>query len=46
MGCYNGLTPKVCGNLMSAIATQRLTDYFQPPNEEEDYDNEPTEEQK
>ncbi|XP_057664170.1 mitochondrial carrier homolog 2-like [Diorhabda carinulata] len=45
VGCYNGLAPKVCGNLMSAIATQRLTDYFQPPVEQEDLDEEPTDEQ-
>ncbi|CAH1101174.1 unnamed protein product [Psylliodes chrysocephalus] len=45
MGCYNGLTPKVCGNLMSAIASQRLLDYLEPPNED-DFDEEPTDEQK
>lgn len=45
VGCYNGLAPKVCGNLMSAIATQRLTDYLQPPNELEDLDEDTTDEQ-
>lgn len=47
VGCYNGLAPKVCGNLLSAIATQKLLDYLEPPkDDEEDFEDEPTEEQK
>ncbi|KAJ8919862.1 hypothetical protein NQ315_006391 [Exocentrus adspersus] len=46
-GCYNGLAPKVCGNLLSAIATQKLIDYLEPPrDDDEDFEEEPTEEQK
>ncbi|KAJ8928122.1 hypothetical protein NQ314_019348 [Rhamnusium bicolor] len=49
-GCYNGLAPKVCGNLLSAVATQKLLDYLEPPKDEDDYEfdleEEPTEQQK
>ncbi|KAG5873024.1 hypothetical protein JTB14_012624 [Gonioctena quinquepunctata] len=46
-GCYVGLVPKVTGNLLSAVVTQRLSDYLEPPNVEDDYEEEePTEEQK
>lgn len=46
-GCYNGLAPKVCGNLLSAIATQKLLDYLEPPkDDDDDFEEEPTEEQK
>ncbi|CAH1119629.1 unnamed protein product [Phaedon cochleariae] len=47
-GCYVGLTPKICGNLLSAVTTQRLLDYLEPPNDDDDEDSEeePTEEQK
>uniref|UniRef100_A0A6P7H1S6 Mitochondrial carrier homolog 2-like isoform X1 n=1 Tax=Diabrotica virgifera virgifera TaxID=50390 RepID=A0A6P7H1S6_DIAVI len=46
VGCYNGLAPKVCGNIMSAIATQKLLDYLEPPSEEEEFGEEPTEDEK
>ncbi|KAJ8985552.1 hypothetical protein NQ317_019936 [Molorchus minor] len=45
-GCYNGLAPKVCGNLLSAIATQKLLDYLEPPKDDDELDEELTEEQK
>ncbi|ENN79830.1 hypothetical protein YQE_03653, partial [Dendroctonus ponderosae] len=30
-GLYTGLAPKLCGNLLSAIAAQKCTDYFKMP---------------
>nr|CAI5820149.1 unnamed protein product [Callosobruchus analis] len=45
-GCYNGLTPKITGNMLSAIATYRLTEYLNPPCGDEEFDEEPTDEQR
>lgn len=46
-GLYTGLGPKVCGNLLSAIAAQKCADYLKAPeNEDLDYEEEETEEQR
>lgn len=45
-GCYNGLAPKLCGNLLSAVITQKFVENLDPPKEDEDYEEEPNEEQK
>lgn len=39
-GCYRGLGPKVCGNLISVVATQKMIDYLDlnKTDEEEDVD--------
>ncbi|XP_066255989.1 mitochondrial carrier homolog 2-like [Euwallacea similis] len=34
-GLYTGLAPKMCGNLLSAIAVQKCTDYLKPLELEE-----------
>ncbi|XP_023028322.2 mitochondrial carrier homolog 2 isoform X1 [Leptinotarsa decemlineata] len=45
-GCYVGMFPKISGNLLSAVVTQRLADYLEPPSEEENFDEESSEEEK
>lgn len=35
-GCYRGLEAKVCGNWLSAIATQKVADYLEVNKSEED----------
>lgn len=38
VGCYRGLTPKICGNLLSAVVRQKIMDTMEPvevENEEE-----------
>lgn len=39
-GLYTGLAPKVCGNLLSAIAAQKCTDYLKQPEPEEEEEEE------
>ncbi|CAH1990073.1 unnamed protein product [Acanthoscelides obtectus] len=45
VGCCNGLTPKITGNILSTIVTYRLTEYLNPPCDDE-FEVEPTEEQR
>jgi carrier protein len=47
-GCYRGLGPKVCGNLISVVATQKMIDYLDlnRAEEEEDTDVEENRKQK
>lgn len=35
-GCYRGLESKACGSILSAIATQKITDYLEINKVEED----------
>lgn len=44
-GCYKGLGPKVTGNLLSAIVTQKIIDYLAIEQDEENGEEE-TEEEK
>jgi carrier protein len=37
-GCYRGLGPKVCGNLISVVATQKMIDYLDLNRAEEEED--------
>ncbi|KAF5306049.1 hypothetical protein FQR65_LT18614 [Abscondita terminalis] len=37
-GCYRGLFPKVCGNLASAIATQKVIEHIERDKEENEED--------
>lgn len=46
MGCYTGLAPKLCGNIMSAVVTQKLYENLDVVKDDEDSDEELTEEQK
>ncbi|KAF7273173.1 hypothetical protein GWI33_014095 [Rhynchophorus ferrugineus] len=48
-GLYNGLAPKVCGNLLSTIAAQKCTEFLklsEPDLDEADIEEEETEEQR
>lgn len=45
MGCYVGLAPKLCGNIMSAVVTQKLYENLDVIDDE-DSDEELTEDQK
>lgn len=35
-GCYRGLESKACGSILSAFATQKVTDYLEIRRIEED----------
>lgn len=35
-GCYRGLGPKICGNLVSAVATQKIAEWLESRDKEED----------
>ncbi|XP_045462917.1 mitochondrial carrier homolog 2 [Harmonia axyridis] len=37
-GCYRGLESKACGSILSAIATQKVTDYLEMNRNDEDDD--------
>ncbi|KAL3275310.1 hypothetical protein HHI36_020077 [Cryptolaemus montrouzieri] len=37
-GCYKGLESKVCGSLLSAIATQKVTEYLEVNRNDDDED--------
>lgn len=40
IGCYRGLVPKLCGNIASAIACQKvLQRFYDNPNEGEQNEN-------
>lgn len=46
-GLYTGLAPKVCGNLLSAIAAQKCTEYLKLPESDDlEFEEEETEEQR
>lgn len=46
-GLYTGLAPKVCGNLLSAIAAQKCADYLKKPEIEDlEFEEEETEEKR
>lgn len=34
-GCYRGVVPKVCGNLVSAVVSQKMLDCLADEDEEE-----------
>ncbi|XP_049822715.1 mitochondrial carrier homolog 2-like [Aethina tumida] len=36
VGCYRGLAPKLCGNLLSMAVTQKMMDLMPPDDEKED----------
>ncbi|KAB0796921.1 hypothetical protein PPYR_10982 [Photinus pyralis] len=36
VGCYRGFVPKVCGNLASAIASQKVIDHLESDKEDEE----------
>ncbi|CAH0547542.1 unnamed protein product [Brassicogethes aeneus] len=40
-GCYRGLGPKVCGNLLSAVVTQKIIDSMEPTDNENENEQEP-----
>lgn len=46
-GCYAGLGPKLTGNLLSVVVSQRIADYIKGPqdDEEDDYEDEISEEE-
>lgn len=46
IGCYNGLAPKLCGNIVSAVVTQKVYESFEINKEDDDSYEEPTDEQK
>lgn len=39
-GCYRGLVPKVCGNLVGAVASQKVLDKFDAERDENIEDEE------
>lgn len=43
-GCYRGVVPKVCGNLVGAVVSQKVLHYF--PEEDEILDDDATPETK
>ncbi|KAL1518298.1 hypothetical protein ABEB36_001940 [Hypothenemus hampei] len=45
-GLYRGLGPKICGNLLSAIVAQKCTDFLKADDENSEYDEEDSEEQR
>lgn len=48
-GLYNGLAPKICGNLLSTIAAQKCTEFLklsEPDSDETDIEEEESEEQR
>lgn len=45
-GCYRGLVPKVCGNLVSALASQKILDSLDLEEERNPFDVEGSEEDK
>lgn len=45
IGCYTGLAPKLCGNIMSAVVTQKLYENLDVIDDD-DSDEELTEDQR
>lgn len=46
IGCYRGLVPKVCGNLVSAIASQKIIEKLELETQEQSDGEDETEENK
>lgn len=45
-GCYRGLVPKVCGNVVNFLASQKILDSLDVEEEQDPYDVEGSEEDK